>query len=72
MSDSITMPRVSETIEWIPVGETLPDDGETVLLVWDDAEVWPGYRCDGGWIDAGSAVEVSCPLYWAHMPAGPV
>src|SRR5690606_8015758 len=44
---SVTRPAmtVTEVIEWHRVADgELPDDGETVMLDYEDAEPWPGWH----------------------------
>lgn len=70
------MPRVTETIEWIPISEDLPDDDLTVLVECRDDcsaepryETWPGFLDSGVWhcTSGGRLVGV---IAWAEMPVG--
>jgi hypothetical protein len=55
-----------------PVAENLPDDSILVLLAFEDGEVWPGYRDDDVWRDAGGMPIVQGAVtHWLHLPAAP-
>jgi hypothetical protein len=63
----------SEAIEWVPVGDSMPDADTTVLLFAPDScdPVWPGYHDgDDGWKWADGQ-EASGVTHWAAWPTGP-
>lgn len=61
----------SETIEWnLVTPNRMPDDGETVLLAWDDAPVFVGFLDGDQWRQV-DAMPCSPPMYWAALPEGP-
>jgi len=62
---------MNEVIEWLAVADGLPDDAQTVLLAWPDAEVWLGYLDGATWFDV-SAMPCPAPSWWAHVPEGPL
>lgn len=67
------MPRVTESIEWIPITEELPDEDLIVMVhaeVADGESVWPGYLDAGEWrsCDGGRFRGVT---HWAEMLKGP-
>lgn len=59
-------------IEWIPVGDRLPDDETLVLLGLNDDDTWTGFRSGDGWryVDA-MLIAVERVTHWAHMPKAP-
>lgn len=61
---------MTETIEWIACSSELPDDAQTVLCAWPDADVWPGFMDGKQWRDL-CATPMPAPTWWAHMPEGP-
>ena len=63
----------AELIRWVSVQDTLPDDGELVLL-WlpGDECPWLGYLDGADWRSAeGIPVPMTAGMFWAAMPAGP-
>ena len=64
------MTRHTETIEWIPVDEQMPDDGMTVLIAFELADPWLGWHEDGQWRQVDSA-PVDGVTHWAVPPEGP-
>jgi hypothetical protein len=64
---------LAETIKWIPVTESLPDDDMSVLtfMPGQDHTVWPGYMCGDRWRTSEGLTAVPQPKYWANMPEGP-
>ena len=60
----------TETIEWIPIGDRMPDDDTTVLVAFDDADPWLGWHEAGQWFDVTGA-PVSGVTHWADPPEGP-
>ena len=60
----------TEVIEWHPVApSSMPDEGDMVLLDWDTADPWPGYRIGLLWFSDGERA-VTPPQRWAYMPEG--
>lgn len=63
-----------ELIQWIRLGERLPDDDSTVLFFAPemDEPVWLGWCDSGRWycIDA-SPIEQGLVIAWAEVPGGP-
>ncbi|MEI6076721.1 MAG: hypothetical protein WCS94_14155 [Verrucomicrobiota bacterium] len=41
--------HVKPTVQWVPVGEKLPDDDMTVLFALECGEVWTGFMDEGQW-----------------------
>lgn len=69
-------PIASEFVDWIAVSDTLPDDGETVLIACPEGggePVWFGFLEDGRWCDAndGAPFEEGVVTAWAPMLVGP-
>jgi hypothetical protein len=64
---------VDETINWIAVTDSVPDDDTTVLLFCPDAgePVWLGYRDDEHWHFVDSIKVTYAVTHWAEMPEGP-
>ncbi|MGZ5858710.1 MAG: DUF551 domain-containing protein [Burkholderiaceae bacterium] len=63
-----------EEINWVSVGDRLPDAEITVLVFLQDANepCWPGYICENDvWFYADGMPIDEAPTYWAHMPGGP-
>lgn len=63
---------MTESINWIPAAEKLPDSDTTVLIysaAWDEP-TWFGFFDGEGWkgIDHYPA---AAPTHWADMPVGP-
>lgn len=57
---------------WTPVGESLPDDDSTVLLAFNDGEVWVGYLDAGDWRYVSSdLIKHRVVTHWMHLPAHP-
>ena len=62
---------MTETIEWVPVAERLPDVDETVLIVIPEftEPVWTGWLDADGWLTSEG---LPCAVtHWATMPKGP-
>lgn len=64
---------VNETIKWIPVADSVPDDDTTVLLFTPNAgePVWLGYRDDNDWRYVDALRVEHKVTHWAEMPEGP-
>lgn len=66
-----------ERLEWIRVGEDLPDATVTVLLFNAEASepVWPGYydvdEDDNVTWYGADGFPIPAPTHWAEMPEGP-
>lgn len=60
---------ITEQIEWITVDEALPDDSETVLMDFENAEPWLGYHDGGTWY-AVDGIAVDRVIAWARAPEG--
>jgi ParB-like chromosome segregation protein Spo0J len=65
-------PSLKVEVEWIPVGEKLPDDEMLVLLGLNDDDTWTGFRSGDSWryVDA-MPIAVERVTHWAHMPKVP-
>jgi hypothetical protein len=64
---------VNETIKWIPVNQSLPDE-EIIVLVKTPSPgepVWPGYLDCGEWRSAEGGLFAYEATHWAEMPEGP-
>lgn len=59
---------ITETITWHPASSP-PDDDITVLLLPEEGDVWPGWKCGDQWHMA-DGFPCSPPVKWAHMPTG--
>jgi len=64
-----------EQIEWVPVGDQLPDAEIMVLVALqnDNEPCWPGYigESDEWFYADGTRIINDAPVYWAHLPGGP-
>ncbi len=62
---------MNEVVTWVSTTEQMPDADETVLCVWGDADVWPGYTDGERWF-APDGFPTEAPSFWAKMPEGPL
>ena len=64
---------MNETINWIAVADSVPDDDTTVLLFTPNAgePVWLGYRDDNDWRYVDALRVEHKVTHWAEMPEGP-
>jgi len=66
------MGRCTETIQWIPVEKSLPDDESTVLIcVGKDREIWFGFLDAGIWVNSDASYVIGRVTHWALPPEGP-
>lgn len=66
-------PKLKVTLEWIAVGDKLPDADTTVLVALTDDEVWTAYLDGDTWRDtSGMPIDAARIVYWAHMPKTPL
>ena len=59
----------TETLNWTPVTEALPDD-DTTVLIYDGEETSLGFHESQQWYE-GLGAPISTVTHWAHMPEGP-
>ena len=58
-------------ITWTKCSDGLPDDEITVLLAFDDGEVWTGFRDGDDWRYLSADLIEGGVTHWAHLPAHP-
>ncbi len=64
--------NLTEKIYWHPVGDQLPDDDTTVLIIiGGEVESFMGFLDADQWRLA-DGMPVDGVLYWAELPGGPV
>ncbi len=58
---------------WISVSETLPDDGEAVLIYQQEADVWLGFLDGDIWrLVSGDRCDENEPVtHWRPLPVPP-
>lgn len=59
-------------LEWVSVGDRLPDDETLALVALNDDDVWPAFRKDGAWhyVDATPILRERV-THWMRMPPAP-
>jgi len=64
---------VAETINWVSVKDSLPDEDIVVLVKTPSPgePVWPGYLLQGEWTWVDGSIAAYEVTHWADMPVGP-
>jgi len=57
---------------WTRCEDGLPDDDSTVLIAFDDGEVWTGYIVAGRWrYVSGELITAARVTHWMDLPEPP-
>lgn len=60
------------SVDWIPIGDRLPDADSLVLIATTEREVWTGYLDGETWrFGDGMPAEWTEVTHWMHFPAAP-